>query len=478
MKTQIKRAAAFLTSVITALVFITPGFEGLNFISEISSVSAEENIPDGYTPIRTIEDLYGINNDLSGKYILMNDIDMTEDTAPGGDWDINGTGWEPIGAAEEEAFNGIFDGNGCAIIGMNIHGELQYYSVGLFSINDGEIKNLKLIDVNFNITSVESDWASSCSAVGAICGGNGFENRTYSYGEITSCFVSGEINVNDMGYSGGYVGGLVGYSTSDMCYNIITDCYNLADINTKDEDIYIGGICGYNDTEIVNCYNAGNLTGKKISAISNNDYYECYSLNGCRYLTGTCEEQESVSGKCQAMSVAQMKSQSAFTGWDFESTWVIDSTSSYKYPQLRSCMQVPVTEVSLVSAPEKAIYNSGDSIVLAGSKILVKHEDGSSGEINIDKSMLGEYNMKQIGKQSIIINYIGKSTMFDIMIYLKGDANGDEKIDLYDAIDIAKYLIGMRDYTYEEEIIADYNNDGKVDLYDAIGIAKYLLNNI
>lgn len=65
-----------------------------------------------------------------------------------------------------------------------------------------------------------------------------------------------------------------------------------------------------------------------------------------------------------------------------------------------------------------------------------------------------------------------------IQVGMPGDITGDGKIDLYDAIDIAKYLIGMRYYTYEEEIIADYNMDGKVDLYDAIGIAQYLLNNI
>lgn len=71
--------------------------------------------------------------------------------------------------------------------------------------------------------------------------------------------------------------------------------------------------------------------------------------------------------------------------------------------------------------------------------------------------------------------YIKNST---VQVGMYGDITGDGRIDLYDAIDIAKYLIGMRDYTYEEEIIADYNMDGKVDLYDAIGIAKYLLNNI
>ena len=58
---------------------------------------------------------------------------------------------------------------------------------------------------------------------------------------------------------------------------------------------------------------------------------------------------------------------------------------------------------------------------------------------------------------------------------LIGDIVKNGEIDLYDAIEIAKSLIGMRTFTDEEKKIADYNCDGVVDLYDAIGIAKKLL---
>ena len=73
-------------------------------------------IPEGYTPIHDIADLYAIRNNRSGNYILMNDIDMSS-TAQGGDYDC-GTGWDSI-----EEFRGTLDGNGYRIVGMQIFGE-------------------------------------------------------------------------------------------------------------------------------------------------------------------------------------------------------------------------------------------------------------------------------------------------------------------------------------------------------------------
>lgn len=58
---------------------------------------------------------------------------------------------------------------------------------------------------------------------------------------------------------------------------------------------------------------------------------------------------------------------------------------------------------------------------------------------------------------------------------IPGDISGNGKIDLYDAIEICKSIMGMRTFTDEEQAIADYDGNGKVDLYDAIGIAKKLL---
>ncbi len=60
-------------------------------------------------------------------------------------------------------------------------------------------------------------------------------------------------------------------------------------------------------------------------------------------------------------------------------------------------------------------------------------------------------------------------------VALHGDISYNGIIDLYDAIEIAKSLIGARTFTDEEKKIADFNNDGIVDLYDAISIAKKML---
>ncbi len=59
----------------------------------------------------------------------------------------------------------------------------------------------------------------------------------------------------------------------------------------------------------------------------------------------------------------------------------------------------------------------------------------------------------------------------------KGNSNAltDGKTDLYDAIEIAKYIMGTRTLTDAEKKNADYNKDGSIDLYDVIAVAKYLI---
>lgn len=58
---------------------------------------------------------------------------------------------------------------------------------------------------------------------------------------------------------------------------------------------------------------------------------------------------------------------------------------------------------------------------------------------------------------------------------VRGDISGNGEIDIYDAIEIAKYVMKMTDFDNEAMQTADFNGDGTVDLYDAIDIAKTLL---
>lgn len=62
--------------------------------------------------------------------------------------------------------------------------------------------------------------------------------------------------------------------------------------------------------------------------------------------------------------------------------------------------------------------------------------------------------------------------------YISGDISKNNQIDLYDAVIISQYLLGMVEFSEEEMLIADYNGDGDVNIYDAIGVAEYLLDNL
>ena len=105
-----------------------------------------------YTPIYTKEDLSNIRNDLSGNYMLMNDIVFEEsDFSEGGVFYNGGNGWIPIGAMPSCAFEGKLYGNGHTIEGLRINRAYYFYN-GLFGVMSGEIEALRLKDTVIDIT--------------------------------------------------------------------------------------------------------------------------------------------------------------------------------------------------------------------------------------------------------------------------------------------------------------------------------------
>lgn len=248
-----KKALSIILSAVLLLAVIP--------IGTVNASAAEDDVIE----IRTIAELYSINNNMSGNFKLMNDIDMTQDTAVGGDWDFMGNGWEPIGSDGvygNTAFTGTFDGNGHKIIGMRIEvktkpsGADTVY-LGLFANNEGTIKNLG-IDSTGKVNN--GDYS------GSIC--------AYNSGTITNCYNEAEI------LSITYSGGICGYSYNGD-YN---NCYNTGYISSRNssKDIYSysvisGGICGYSEKSVFNnCYN----TGRIYSSNSSNSTYAIVYLGG------------------------------------------------------------------------------------------------------------------------------------------------------------------------------------------------------
>ena len=166
-----------------------------------------------------------ISSNLAEKYVLANNIDLSQ-------YDL----WTPIGWTETEdlALTGELDGNGKNITGLNCnYSSYSASNVGLFAINSGTIKNLKV-----TANEVYGD-----SNIGIITGNNA------SNGLIENCHISGTVkSLGSAGGGGGIAGGNTG--TISNSYAILT--------NFVKGYAGVGGIVGwYKNATMVNTYCAG-----------------------------------------------------------------------------------------------------------------------------------------------------------------------------------------------------------------------------
>ena len=197
-------------------------------VTGTASLTEEEAIAQGYTIIKTADELQAMRNNLSGKYILMDNIDLS------------GYDWEPVGrtglASVIYYFTGELNGNGYVIENLTIKG--GEYDRGLFAgVTDATIKNVALENVDI---SGDSDTG-------------GLVSSSFGSTIIDNCSVTGKINGIDSSQN---VGGLVGYISDDT---IISNCTVEIDVVG---DSFVGGLVGkvFSGT-INNCYVKGSVNG-------------------------------------------------------------------------------------------------------------------------------------------------------------------------------------------------------------------------
>ena len=241
-------------------------------------------------PIRSVEELSAIREDLYGWYVLEQDLDLS-----------GIPNWEPIGFYEADyefapsewwrhAFKGIFDGNGHSIRGLRIT-ELTTDKAGLFgTIADGEVYDLTMEDSRLEFTAerpyvaplagiIKQDKGvaavRNCKVTGTVIKvkTSNQEATFHSFtglsggawgGTIENCSVSGTMDIEMAGAGGGelYVGAYLGEA-----YNDTRNCEADFDIAIRfsqtqpvqDFKAYIGGLQA-SATNVENCTARGSIS--------------------------------------------------------------------------------------------------------------------------------------------------------------------------------------------------------------------------
>ena len=224
-----------------------------------------------YTPIYTAEALQNINNDLSGNYVLMNDIDVAKET------NKTENNWTPLGPIR--VFYGKFSGDGHVVSGININMPNRD-TQGLFGNSTGIIKNV----------GVENSSIIGSGMVGGICG--------YNRGKIENCYNTGDIKAT---FSD--AGGICGHSNGEI-YN----CYNTGTISG---DGYAGGICGNIGENLIHfCYNAGKVSGSTAIGGICGRIYDTGTVSNCYYSNEICSvggiNGNDISGQAEGITTEEL----------------------------------------------------------------------------------------------------------------------------------------------------------------------------
>ncbi|GHV01269.1 hypothetical protein FACS1894211_10640 [Clostridia bacterium] len=297
----------------------------------------------------------GENRDKNFK--LINDIDLTAYLSEGGAGHDGGAGWKPIGGDGEDEFYGNLDGGGFTVRGLWID-RPDAYGAGFFGfLIDARIKNLRIV-----LDPVKGIKGGHYTGGLAAC----VRESENVASKIEKCSVTG--GVLSVGDSSGdfFLGGLFG----DVADYIVSECAFTGSVTFKTQKegsgrVGVGGIAGVvGNGTIKNCYvdvvpEAGSCVPAGVAGtyVLANEAVNCFvSLSGggdvfpffgsptgfmgqqmatvtnCRYYNvdgvprefGEYDYPHDVDALSKRLMGADIKSRSAFAGWDFDNVWGFD----------------------------------------------------------------------------------------------------------------------------------------------------------
>lgn len=311
----------------------------------------------------------------------------------------------------------VFADDTAADLEISTLAELEEFRDDVNSGNTYEGKTVKLtadIDMSEKYGEGKESWTPIRTFAG-IFDGNGHKICNLYYYDGTE-----EFDTENP------VGGIVGSGN-------IKNCYNTATIKGFH---CIGGLAG-TESNIVNCYNAGNIikmTAEDTSLFWESEYLEsitgwlAYEENvlNCYYLEGTYDigayTEEGTIDTTTALTAEQFANQSSFENWDFDTVWEMDEALGR--PVLRSNREAPPVLKYNIE------YKDGSAIVTvpqggAYTIIFASYKEGRLLSVNAQDKQLKKGENEPIAPQNF-------------------NAEGNIKIMLWDSLE------GMKPFAVTE----------------------------
>lgn len=345
-----------------------------------SEAQQDPNVPEGYRGIYEVSDLSMIAEQPEGKYILMNDLDLTS--------------VEQTGIA---VFRGILDGKNHKIKGLK--------TALIQVLEEGTICNLSLTDTAISQNGDTGALANTIgtgkkaavvienvSITGSVTGtGNtGALAGLVKGTDIKLERIANSAKISGGGNAGGMIGTLQAVDDQEEASDVsLTVSYNVGEISGAEAGGLVGAVDipagnSVRNVKIADCYNAGvlvrggNIVGKVTAGGGNLGisrcigiqmyYSEAYgmvgtatpvsggaqtsvcTLSGCYYYSMNpvyaFADGNYITGTAIALNDLQIKTASYFSGFDFTDIWGIDAAVNCGYPYLRNTALLPVQYVS------------------------------------------------------------------------------------------------------------------------------------
>lgn len=304
--------------------------------------------------IETVEDFRKIDDDLSGNYVLAQNIDF------------GGNNYRPIAYKSGTSFTGKFSGNGHTVTMTDDS------TCGLFGTNRGTIINLAVKG------NIESD-----RDIGSICEDN--------HGTIYGCSFEGKVHT-----TGAHAGGI--------CYDnqgTISNCFALADVKASD---YASGISVTNLSDsLESCYFVGNVDSDITGMISVGN-----SSKNCYYNKELSISPEDKAAK--ELTTLEMTSYGALAKMNFtDDIWekLPNDTANgvAYYPSFKGSTYVPSVKYTAKlelnrSGDEAPVY--GDDIEFTTKALILFRNDYYGDDVSVEDTT-GTFNAEVGGKTIIVV---------------------------------------------------------------------------